>query len=331
MAALRERRDDTGVRMYLHAREQLASLLVKEEQFWRQRAKTTWLREGDLNTKFFHACATTRKKKNRIEKLLDSDGNHTTSREGLCRVVAAYFEALFGERRGHYQPVLDVIQPRITPDDNARLLRPFSEEEFNCALHQMDPDKAPGPDGFNPGFYRRFWGLTGRDIFQACCQWVEQGYFSASLNETNIALIPKTDRPTAMTELRPISLCNVLYKVLSKVLANRLKEVLPRCISEEQSIFVPGRSILDNAIMAIEVLHHMKGKRHGTYGDLALKIDIGKAYDSVDWGFLTGTMLAMGFDSRWVQWMRMCIASMSYKVVVNNDRVGPIQPGRGLR
>lgn len=101
-----------------------------------------------------------------------------------------------------------------------------------------------------------------------------------------------------MTDLRPISLCNVLCKVTSKVLANRLKVVLPKCISEEQSAFVAGRSILDNAILAVEVLHAMKTKRRGVKGDMALKIDINKAYDRVDWGFLQHMMLAMGFDPR---------------------------------
>lgn len=148
-----------------------------------------------------------------------------------------------------------MVRRCVSEEDNANLLRPFAHEEFTAAIYQMEPNKAPGPDGFNPGFYQRFWDSHGAEMFEACCGWLERGYFPVALNDTNIALLPKVDTPTLMTELRPISLCNVLYKLISKVLANRLKVVLPQCISEEQSAFVAGRSILDNTVLAIEVLH----------------------------------------------------------------------------
>jgi hypothetical protein len=122
----------------------------------------------------------------------------------------------------------------------------------------MHPDKAPGPDGFNPAFYQHFWDLCGNDIYEAARDWLDRGYFPSSLNETNICLIPKCDNPISMKDMRPISLCNVLYKMVSKVLANRLKECIDKCVSEEQSAFVEGRSILDNALIAIEVLHSLK-------------------------------------------------------------------------
>lgn len=104
--------------------------------------------------------------------------------------------------------------------------------------------------------------------------------------------------------------CNVLYKLISKVLANQLKWVLPKCILEEQSGFVEGCCIIDNAIMAIEILHYMKNKRAGKHGDMALKIDISKGYDSVNWGFIKATMLTIGFAPQWVQWI--CYASLPW-------------------
>ncbi|GAU39610.1 hypothetical protein TSUD_276500 [Trifolium subterraneum] len=104
-----------------------------------------------------------------------------------------------------------------------------------------------------------------------------------------------------MKDLRPISLCNVLYKMISKVLANRLKRCLDKCVSQEQSAFVEGRSILDNALIATEVIHALKRKTQGRRGELALKIDISKAYDKVDWGFLRGVMTKMGFTGVWIR------------------------------
>ncbi|MCI04126.1 RNA-directed DNA polymerase (Reverse transcriptase), partial [Trifolium medium] len=195
----------------------------------------------------------------------------------------------------------------------------------------MHPDKAPGPDGFNPAFFQHFWEVCGEDLWRAASIWLERGYFPTSLNETNICLIPKCENPTSMKDMRPISLCNVLYKVVSKLLANRLKTCLDKSVSPEQLAFVEGRSILDNALVAIEVIHAMKRKTRGSKGDLALKIDISKAYDRVDWGFLRGMLERLGFGEKWVRWMMMCVSSVNYSVLMNYDKAGPIYPGRGLR
>ncbi|PNX88544.1 ribonuclease H, partial [Trifolium pratense] len=116
----------------------------------------------------------------------------------------------------------------------------------------------------------------GQEIFQQCCNWLTIGTFPANLNSTNISLIPKGDSQVSMKDWRPISLCNVIYKLVAKVLANRLKNVLDKCISISQSAFIPGRSILDNVMVAFEVIHHMKTKTKGKLGDVALKLDISK-------------------------------------------------------
>lgn len=114
------------------------------------------------------------------------------------------------------------------------------------------------------------------------CKWLEQGMFPSSLTETNVVLIPKCENPEDMRDLRPISLCNVIYKIIAKVFANKLKCVLPNLISIEQSAFIEGRSILDNAMIATEIIHYMRCKTRGKTSDVALKIDISKVYDRVD-------------------------------------------------
>lgn len=195
----------------------------------------------------------------------------------------------------------------------------------------MHPDKSSGPDGFNPAFYQRFWSLIGDEVFQACSSWLNNQNLPTSIGETNIVLIPKCEVPVTMKDWRPISLCNVIYKLMAKVLANRLKRCLPNPISEFQSAFVSGRSILDNVLIACEVIHHMKRKTRGNVGEVALKVDISKAYDKIDWNFLKHSMLRMGFDTRWVNIIMMCVSSVNYHVVVNDRQVGPIKPGRGLR
>ena len=124
--------------------------------------------------------------------------------------------------------------------------------------------------------------MIGDQIFSAASQWLSTGAFPLDLNNTLIVLIPKCENPSSMKELKPISLCNVLYKLVAKVLANRMKDVLCRLISPSQAAFVPGRSIMDNILLASEVLHCLKRRTRGCIGDVALKLDISKASDRVD-------------------------------------------------
>jgi hypothetical protein len=157
------------------------------------------------------------------------------------------------------------------------LLEPFIIEEFKDVIFPCKPTNVQVLMVFNPEFYQYFWDMCGHEIFTLGCSWLEIGVFPPNLNSTNIALVSKEDSQTSMKDWRPIALCNVHYKVVAKILANRLKDVLNNCISENQSAFVPGRSILDNVMAAIEIVHFMKSKTIGKKGDVALKLDISKA------------------------------------------------------
>ncbi|MCH97455.1 CNGC5-like protein [Trifolium medium] len=253
-----------------------------------------WLKEGDLNTKFFHMSASARARKKKIEKLVNEADVEVRTQPEICEVALNYFDHLFKANTTSHDPILSLVAPKVSLEENEKLVAPITKEEVKIALFQMHPDKAPGPDGFNPAFYQHFWNLCGNDIFEAVKEWLERGYFPSSLNETNICLIPKCENPISMKDMRPISLCNVLYKMVSKLLANRLKDCLGKCVSEEQSAFVEGRSILDNALIAIEIIHALKRKTRGVAGEIVLKIDISKAYDKVDWGFLRGMLERLG-------------------------------------
>lgn len=146
----------------------------------------------------------------------------------------------------------------------------------------MHPDKSLGPDVFNPAFYPNFWGLCRDDIFEVVSRWLDMGLFPHALNDTNIGLIPKCENPNNTKEMRPILLCNVVYKMVSKLLTNRMKKCLAKCVSEERSTFIEGCSILDSVMITIETIHALKRRTKGTKGELALKIDISKAHDRVD-------------------------------------------------
>ncbi|XP_019151924.1 PREDICTED: uncharacterized protein LOC109148644 [Ipomoea nil] len=233
--------------------------LCAEEAFWRQRAKQHWLQGADRNTKFFHKYASHRKKKNIVEKLKDDDGVWKEGR-ALDSLVASYYKQIFtsGGSPGSFS--VDSMRSRVTEAQNAHLLRPFEPEEVRAAMFSMGKDKSPGPDGMNPGFYQAFWDVIGKDVTSFVLNCLSQSSLPDCLNDANIVLIPKKCVPEHVSDLRPIALCNVLYKVMAKMIANRMKPLLEDVISESQSAFLPGRLISDNILVASEVGHYLRRK-----------------------------------------------------------------------
>lgn len=148
---------------------------------------------------------------------------------------------------------------------------------MKIALFQMDPDKAPGPDGMTPTFFQKHWKIVGRDIVCMVRDFFATGILHSELNVTNVVLIPKKKNPSVIKDLRPVSLCNVVVKIIIKVLANRLKR-----ISDNQSAFMNGRLISDNVMVSYEIMHFFKRKRRGNDTHMAIKLDMSKAYDRIE-------------------------------------------------
>ena len=165
---------------------------------------------------------------------------------------------------------------------NQRLMRIATEEEVREVLFMMHPEKAPGPDGMTALFFQHSWHIIKGDLVEMVNDFLVSGELDSRLNITNICMIPKTERPIRMTELRPISLCNVGYKIISKVLCQRLKLLLPSLVSETQSAFVAGRLISDNILIAQEMFHGLRTNEACKGKYMAVKTDMSKAYDRVE-------------------------------------------------
>jgi hypothetical protein len=214
---------------------------------------------------------------------------------------------------------------------NHQLTAEFTDDEISDALFQIGPHKAPGVDGLPARFFQRNWALLRAEICKAIKNFFRDGTIPDGINMTKIVLIPKSNEAVDLKDFRPISLCNVIYKIISKCLVNRLRPHLHGLISETQSAFIPGRLISDNALIAFECFHAIQRNKNPSDSFCAYKLDLSKAYDRVDWSFLEGLLLKLGFNDKWVSWIMTCVTSVKFCVQVNGNMTKEITPTRGLR
>lgn len=166
---------------------------------------------------------------------------------------------------------------------------------------------------------------------KVCLEILNEDADLRPLNKTMIALIPKVPNPKYMSEYRPISLCNLGYKIISKTIANRFKKVLDSVISPTQAAFIPGRLISDNVLVGFECIHAIGNRKKGKEGQVAIKLDMSKAYDRVEWRFLREMLSKMGFSSKWIHNLMKCVETVSFSVMVNGNPTEEFKPNRGLR
>jgi hypothetical protein len=306
----------------VRATKRLSELYDREEVMWRQRSRVQWLADGDKNTRFFHLRASQRKKKNRIQRLKRPDGVITEDEQEMADLTRDFYNNLYlSEGISDLDEVIRVIPTKITESMNEALLRPIKEEEVKSALFQMFPTKAPRPDGFPAHFFQTHWELCGEEVTLAVIRVLKGEDDMREINQTFIVLISKVTSPEELGQFHPISLCNVIFKIASKVVANRLKTCLPEIIAEEQSAFVPGRLITDNIITAYECLHFMKTNKAKKNSFYALKLDMQKAYDRLEWRYLEAVMLKLGFHRLWVQMVMCLVTTVSFQVLFNGGKL----------
>lgn len=268
------------------AESEYHDLLHQREIFWCQSTKLFWFKEGDLNTRTFDSFASARKRYDKITRLKDEFGQWVTEELGFKDLMVSYFENIFRAEANVPISAVDTISSRVSEYQNEELLLPFSADEIRQVMFSLHSDKSPGVDGLNLGFYKLFLPLIREAVTAECLQVLNMGSMPDMLGDTALVLLPKFRKPETVKDLRPISLCKVSYKIVAKTLANRLKNVLPSLISENQCAFVPNHHIRDNYLIAYEMLHYLCRKTKGRVSGAAFKLDISKAYDRVDWLYL---------------------------------------------
>jgi hypothetical protein len=224
----------------------------------------------------------------------------------------------------------NLFKPVISQEDNSYLCNILLKEEIKETLFSMNSNKCPGPNGLSSLFFKHYWSIVKSEVIAAVQNFFQSGRLLKQLNHTFIALIPKIDGASLMNQFRPIALCNVVYKIISKILASRLKTMLPKFISPWQGAFVLGRLIQDNSIIAFEVINAMK-KSKRKLGYIALKMDMEKAYDLMEWSFLLKIMEILGFNAQWISLINECISSPSFLILINGSPHGFFSSSRGLR
>ncbi|XP_072061976.1 uncharacterized protein [Arachis hypogaea] len=327
-----ESREDQQLRIkeqVLH--QELNDVLLQEELLWYQKSREQWVRCGDRNTKFFHLQTVIRRKRNKIHGLFLEDGSWATETTTLEMAANSFFQKLFSTREDIDLDAMGPFPcPSLSTEACQKLVEPVTSEEVKRAVMTMSSFKAPGPDGFQAIFYKEFWDSLSNDVCGLVKRAFEGEPLNAAIFDTLIVLIPKVEVPSSLREFRPISLCNVIYKIVTKVLVNRFRPFLSEIIGPLQGGFIPGRGTTENIIIAQEIMHFMRNTK-SRKGTMAFKIDLEKAYDRVDWRFLEATLVRFGFPKATINLILNCVTSSSLAVLWNGNRLQNFNPKRGLR
>ena len=244
--------------------------------------RETWLKDGDRNSRFFHISAVVRRRNNSIDAIRGEDGIWIVNLSEIREYVVRNFKQLFTEEVISCPADLEnLIHPYISESENAYLCLMPTPNEIKEAVFSMQSLKSPGPDGLPPLFYKKYWHIVGNAVIKAVQNFFTSGKILKEMNSTFIVLIPKNQNPSVISHYRPISLCNTSYKIISKLLVDRLRGVLPSLISPAQSAFIPGLWIAENQLIVQEILHSFK-IRKVQGGFVTMKLDLQKAYDRVN-------------------------------------------------
>ncbi|GJV99319.1 RNA-directed DNA polymerase, eukaryota [Tanacetum coccineum] len=292
-----------------------------------QKAKIKWAIEGDENSKFYHGVINKKRGRCAVRGVM-VDGTWLESPNSVKKEFFDHFKNRFDKPSSGGIELVREFSKRLSIEQNEILEGEVSNAEIKSAVWGCGIDKAPGPDGFTFGFYRRYWSFIENDVVDAIKWFFANGNIPKGGNSCFITLIPKIPNANMVKDFRPISLIGSVYKIIAKILANRLVSVLGDLVNEIQSAFVADRQILDGPFILNELVQWCKSKKKQS---MVFKVDFEKAYDSVRWDFLDVVMKKFGFGERWCNWIQKCLQSSRGSVLVNGSPTQEFQFYKGLK
>lgn len=275
---------------------------------------------------FFHAYASARARKNSVTKLCIGT-NMVSDQKHILQSFQQHMQGLLGQRAASLNFDPYVLYPEQSVD-LAHLHHKFTIEEIENAVKQLTNNKASGPDGLPHEFLKEYWSFLKNDIFTIFEDFWGHELDLSEVNKANIVMIPKKVMATNMGDFWPISIINIVPKLLTKVLSNRLRLMLPQLVSFYQTAFTRDRHIADNFMATREILQHVSAVKEKA---IFAKVDFPKAFDSIDWEFLTKVMRARGFPERWIKWIQNILTTSQSRIVLNGDFSEYFTHQRGLR
>lgn len=311
---------------------ELLQLNELEDSDLRQKAKINWIRQGDGNNSYFHATIKGRYKHNAIRSLIKEDGSCITSHEDIEEEVLKFYSALLGSSESNLAGLnIPAIRNGNTLNQFQRdmLIGPVSNAEIDTAIKGMDVNKTPGIDGYGVGFFKDAWSIVGSDVREAILDFFLRNRLHKGFNSSVVALIPKHKEAKMIKDFRPISCCSTVYKIISKVLTNRLSKVIDTLVGKNQAAFVPGQQLHDHVLLAFELLRGYE-RKHGT-PKCMLQIDIQKAYDTVHWDALEHILRELGFPDQFIKWIMIAVRSVTYVFNINGRFTRRLEARRGIR
>lgn len=310
---------------------ELREILLQEEILWYQKSRSKWLNDRDRNTKFYHLKTKVNRSRHRVTMLMNEQNQWVEGKHECGTLINAFFQDLFHEEDDD-RPWFATKHswPTVTGEDWEVLQRPLTNDEIRRAIFSIGSFKAPGEDGFQAIFFQKCWDTIGPSVCDSVKILWNSPHRLEEVNTTLVTLIPKVDCPERVHQFRPISLCNVLYKCLSKIIVQRLKNKLTYLVSPYQVSFVPGRNIHDNVIIVNEMVHSMRRKK-GKKGFMAIKIDLAKAYDRMSWAYMRKVLDDLQCPAELSERIMLCVTTTSTKILWHGEKLEPFKPSRGLR
>ncbi|XP_056689712.1 uncharacterized protein [Spinacia oleracea] len=312
--------------------ETLKKFLHIQERAYRQKARIQWLQVGDSNSKKKISVMKERLSENSIDILYDDTGKKLSTTQEIQEEVSSFYKKLIGTAASSLTGVdVGVVRKgkQLSVADAEMLVEPISDAEIDAAIKGIDTSKALGLDGFNSLFFLKVWGIVKADVYEAVKEFFRTGVMLKQVNNTSVTLVPKIQNASCVKDFRPIACCSVVYKIISKILTARMQSVIGKVVSCAQSGFIPSKAISDNILLACELVKCYSRKYVSPR--CMIKVDLKKAYDSLEWPFLKTMLSELGFPAKFVNWVMQCLYSVSYSILINGCPTKPIPAKKGLR